>query len=261
MSLPGLVDVIIRTKNSEEKMKDCLDAIEKFVPVHNLIIVDGGSTDNTLDIIKRHALFGLTKLYIEPSLSLGESFFYGVEKSNTMFVASIDSDVVVREWWFKELYNKFDSLTGVVEGGTIEHLEMNCPFNGEKNRGYLINAVLRRDAVLSIKPEVLHVREDSYLFKKMNELGLAWLKTGVLLADHYSNPVRYRDGKSYISVRRYKTPKKVIIQAGNADRLIGDWKRIPKNLVNCFVAPVLLMSDLLREYIWYVYGFVRNKRR
>ena len=45
-----LIDVIIRTKNSEEFLKECLQSIYNEIQVRRIIIVDAGSTDKTLEI-------------------------------------------------------------------------------------------------------------------------------------------------------------------------------------------------------------------
>ena len=47
------VDVVVLTKNSERVLERCLNSIYKNLPVNRLIIVDGYSTDSTLEIIER----------------------------------------------------------------------------------------------------------------------------------------------------------------------------------------------------------------
>ena len=44
------IDVIVRTKNSQEFLKECLEAILSEIPIRRLIIVDAGSTDLTKEI-------------------------------------------------------------------------------------------------------------------------------------------------------------------------------------------------------------------
>ena len=45
------VDVVMLTKNSDRKLKECLESVYSNVPVARLIVVDGYSTDRTLQII------------------------------------------------------------------------------------------------------------------------------------------------------------------------------------------------------------------
>ena len=45
------IDVVMLTKNSEYMLKRSLSSIYENVPVRNLIVVDGFSTDRTLKIL------------------------------------------------------------------------------------------------------------------------------------------------------------------------------------------------------------------
>lgn len=47
------IDVVLLTKNSEHLLDKCLASIYENVPVKNLIVVDGFSTDATLEIVDR----------------------------------------------------------------------------------------------------------------------------------------------------------------------------------------------------------------
>src|SRR4030067_3186658 len=46
------VDVVLLTKNSEKRLRECLKSIYRNVPVTHLIVVDGYSTDKTLEIVR-----------------------------------------------------------------------------------------------------------------------------------------------------------------------------------------------------------------
>ena len=47
------VDVVIITKNSEHMLNECLRSVYENVPVNRLIVVDGHSTDKTLEIVHK----------------------------------------------------------------------------------------------------------------------------------------------------------------------------------------------------------------
>ena len=47
------VDVVLLTKNSQHLLNQCLNSIYKNVPLKNLIVIDGFSTDRTLQIIDK----------------------------------------------------------------------------------------------------------------------------------------------------------------------------------------------------------------
>ena len=48
----GAIDVAILTLNSERILRECIDSVYLNIPVKNLIIVDGFSTDSTEDIVQ-----------------------------------------------------------------------------------------------------------------------------------------------------------------------------------------------------------------
>ena len=50
------IDVVILTKNSLEPcLKDCLDSVYANIPVNRLLVVDGGSTDGTLNLVQEYS--------------------------------------------------------------------------------------------------------------------------------------------------------------------------------------------------------------
>ena len=47
------VDVVLLTMNSERKLEECIASVYQNVQVAQLIAVDGGSTDQTLEILNQ----------------------------------------------------------------------------------------------------------------------------------------------------------------------------------------------------------------
>jgi glycosyltransferase involved in cell wall biosynthesis len=48
----GLIDVAILTMNSGRMLRECIESVYNNLPVNNLIIIDGHSTDTTAEIVK-----------------------------------------------------------------------------------------------------------------------------------------------------------------------------------------------------------------
>jgi glycosyltransferase involved in cell wall biosynthesis len=46
--MDGPIDVVLLTKDSERKLRDCLASIYQNIPVASLLVVDGYSKDKTL---------------------------------------------------------------------------------------------------------------------------------------------------------------------------------------------------------------------
>ena len=83
-----LVDVILRTKNSEECLKKCLDSIVREIPIRKMIIVDHEYSDNFRNLSPLY----LADIYVKKMKKLGGThkiwFFNGQDE----WVVVIDSD-------------------------------------------------------------------------------------------------------------------------------------------------------------------------
>ena len=102
------ISVVIPTYNSEKFLLLCLQSInDQDYPKDKLeiIVVDGGSTDRTIDIAKG---FGVTKILHNP-LRTGEAGkALGVKAAKNEIIAFIDSDNILdRKDWFKCMVKPF----------------------------------------------------------------------------------------------------------------------------------------------------------
>jgi glycosyltransferase involved in cell wall biosynthesis len=167
------IDVIMLTKNSERVLRRCLGSIYENLPVGNLIVVDGNSTDSTLRILQEfHERYGnLVVLQDEGTRASARQKAIGYVKSDWfMFV---DSDVVLCEGWFAKARKLMSDDVGAIWGievwsilvgakflNLFERLTMKI-FDG---RGGTHDLLVRTKAVEDIAiPYYLHTYEDSYI--------------------------------------------------------------------------------------------------
>ena len=73
------ISVIIPTYNEELTIGKTLDAISRLVNVSELVIVDGGSTDRTLELAETHAKIKNTQIVSLPQPSRGNQLHAGAE--------------------------------------------------------------------------------------------------------------------------------------------------------------------------------------
>lgn len=91
------ISVVVLTKNSEKLLEDCLKSIVKNKP-SEIIIIDGGSTDRTLEISKKYT----NQIYHNVrGVGLGRQL--GAEKVNKDLIAYVDSDVILPEDFFNRM--------------------------------------------------------------------------------------------------------------------------------------------------------------
>ena len=92
------VDASIATKNSAKTIARCINAIYENIPVSRLIIVDGGSTDDTVAIAR-----ALGAHVILNKGLLGSVRYSQAQEASGEWIAIIDSDVYVYPSWWAEV--------------------------------------------------------------------------------------------------------------------------------------------------------------
>ena len=169
-----LVDVVVLTKNSERVLEKCLNSIYENIPVNHLIIIDGYSTDRTIEIVKRFQEKYGNLILIQERGTRGAARERGIKEVKTEWFMFVDSDVVLCDRWFEKAkkFLKEDDV-GAVWGVEVWY--------GMKNlrvlkfflwitrkifeiRGGTHDTLIRLEAVKDIKiPDELHVFEDAYI--------------------------------------------------------------------------------------------------
>ena len=92
------VDVVVLTKNSSITLSIVLKGIFEAIPVGELIVVDGGSSDDTLRIARKYG----AKIVREEG-KLGRARYRGALEVETDWFCFIDSDILLFPFWYKRL--------------------------------------------------------------------------------------------------------------------------------------------------------------
>ena len=167
------VDVVIITRNSERMLAECLKSVYVNVPVNRLIVVDGYSTDRTLEIVhdfhKKHG----NVLVIQDKGNRATARQKGIEQVKTEWFMFVDSDVVLCNDWFKKAEKHIGKDVGAVWGievwSTIQNQAILKIFLLVTRkifdlRGGTHDTLVRTDLVKDIEiPIILHVFEDTYI--------------------------------------------------------------------------------------------------
>ena len=167
------VDVVLLTKNSEKVLEKCLTSVYENVPVNQLIVVDGYSTDSTLDIISRfNSLYHNVRVTYDNG-TRATAREKGIHQVKTDWFMFIDSDVVVCKNWYQKALKHLNKDAGGVWGievwSTIQKEAMLKMFLRVTRkifdlRGGTHDTLIRTDLVKDIViPKNLHVFEDAYI--------------------------------------------------------------------------------------------------
>jgi len=167
------VDVVVITKNSEHMLNECLKSVYENVPVHRLIVVDGHSTDKTLEIVREFQKKYGNILLIQDRGNRATARQKGINQVKTEWFMFVDSDAVLCKDWFKKAEKHLGQNVGAVWGievwSTIQNpaiLKMFLLVTRKifDLRGGTHDTLVRTDLVKDIEiPKVLHVLEDAYI--------------------------------------------------------------------------------------------------
>ena len=167
------VDVVIITKNSERMLNECLKAVYNNVPLNHLIVVDGYSTDRTLEIVGEFQDKHRNVLVMQDRGTRATARQKGIDNVKTDWFMFVDSDAVLCKDWFKKaekhLVQNVGAVWGIEVWSTIKNPAILKVFLWITRRifdlrGGTHDTLIRTELVRDIKiPKVLHVFEDAYI--------------------------------------------------------------------------------------------------
>ncbi len=167
------VDVVIITKNSEHMLSECLKSVYKNVPVNRLIVVDGYSTDKTLEIVREFQKKHGNILMLQDRGTRATARQKGIDHVKTEWFMFVDSDAVLCKDWFKKAEKHLGQNVGAIWGievwSTIQNPVLLKTFLWITRkifdlRGGTHDTLIRTDLVKDIEiPKFLHVFEDAYI--------------------------------------------------------------------------------------------------
>jgi glycosyltransferase involved in cell wall biosynthesis len=177
------VDVVLLTKNSQHLLSRCLNSVYQNVPIKNLIVVDGYSTDRTLSILEKfNRRYG--NVYVHQMKgSRAKARTAGIHKVTSDWFVFVDSDVILSRGWFSKVKADLVAGVGAVWGVNIDLLpnikskrilkmQMHVARRCFKLRGGMHDTLILRRAVEGIRiPEELHTYEDAYIVRYIENRG------------------------------------------------------------------------------------------
>jgi len=197
------VDVVLLTKDSAHKLSNCLTSIYKNVPVKNLIVIDGFSTDGTLKILD-----GFNKVHRNVALfqvdgSRAKARTEGIRHVTTEWFLFVDSDVVLCKDWYKKAQADLTNGVAAVWGLNVDVIP-----NVTDKRVLLLQGILAREcfklrggthdtliltkAVAGIRiPEHLHTYEDAHVIRHIKDQGYKVCVASEAYCLHYKPPTSW----------------------------------------------------------------------
>jgi glycosyltransferase involved in cell wall biosynthesis len=197
------IDVVLLTKNSQHLLTRCLNSVFQNVPIKTLIVIDGYSTDGTVDILLRFKRkFGTVRIF-QMHGTRAKAREEGIRRVSTDWFLFVDSDAVLcRDWYSKVKQNLTDGV-GAVWGINFDVI----PNVKEKwfvlfqsllarqcfhLRGGTHDTLIRKKAVEDMHiPEELHAYEDHYILKYIRQKGYKVCVGDEIYCLHYKPPTNW----------------------------------------------------------------------
>jgi glycosyltransferase involved in cell wall biosynthesis len=194
---------VLLTKNSEHMLSKCLSSIYQNVPVKSLIVIDGFSTDHTLEILdKFNKKYGNISLF-QMEGSRAKARTEGIRHVSTEWFMFVDSDVVLCKDWCKKAQADLTRGVGAVWGLNIDVI----PNVKDKRilklqsliarqcfylRGGMHDTLILRKAVERIRiPEQLHAYEDAFIVQWIETHGYKVSVGSEVYCLHYKPPTNW----------------------------------------------------------------------
>jgi glycosyltransferase involved in cell wall biosynthesis len=198
------IDVVILTKNSEHLLDKCLSSVYQNVPVNDLIVIDGFSTDRTLKILDSFGRkFGNVKV-LHMNGSRARAREKGIAHVSTDWFMFVDSDVVLSKGWFKRAEETIKGNVGAIWGVNIDVIPnlVNKQFVNVQRliaqqcftlRGGTHDALIRRSLVEDIRiPEHLHTYEDAFILHWIKDKGYKTVVGENIYCLHFKPPENWK---------------------------------------------------------------------
>jgi glycosyltransferase involved in cell wall biosynthesis len=189
------VDVVVLTKNSEQVLEKCLNSIFRNVPVNRLIVVDGYSTDSTLETVEKFREKHGNVVLIKDRGTRGSARLKGIREVETEWFVFIDSDVILCDNWFSKAKTYVRNDVGAVWGTevwagmknpTVLKLFLRITRKIFEMRGGTHDLLVRYDTVEDIDiPRNLNMFEDAFIKNWIEKKGYKLIATYDPYCVHY----------------------------------------------------------------------------
>ncbi len=198
------IDVVMLTKNSEHLLEQSLSSIYRNVPIKQLIVVDGFSTDSTLKILDKfnHRYGNVSVISINGSRARAREA--GIKQVGTEWFMFVDSDVILSRDWFKKAKKNMVPNVGAIWGVNVDlipnvtykfflKLQNLIARQCFSLRGGMHDTLIRHEAVEDIKiPELLHTYEDAYIIDWIKEKNYKAVVDDEVYCLHFKPPKNWK---------------------------------------------------------------------
>ncbi|MCA9972827.1 MAG: glycosyltransferase [Anaerolineales bacterium] len=113
--------MIATVKNEGESLRPMLDSlIQQSRQPDEVVICDGGSTDETLDVLAAYAAWLPLKVIVEPGANISRGRNAAIAAAHGPIIAATDAGVVLSPYWLEEIVAPLEAGAAPVVSGWFE---------------------------------------------------------------------------------------------------------------------------------------------
>ncbi|MEM0313743.1 MAG: glycosyltransferase [Candidatus Bathyarchaeia archaeon] len=260
------VSIIVATLNNERTIGECLKSLfEQDYPADKLevIIIDGGSEDSTLEIARKYP----AKIIVRP-FNVPEAYNYVIKNLDSKVIGLVDADAKVEKLWLRKLLHylenpKVAGASGTIETWNNEAILPRCigydlkyrysRIKGHANRIATMNLLLKREVVEEIKGfnEKLPTQYDTEFGVRVTSRGYTFVLDPEAKCYHFNRPtwkeyfkqqLRYGENTLRLYIKR---PELI-----RGDAITDFWMNVQPALI--LLAVLFSVLGFIYSIMWYL---------
>jgi glycosyltransferase involved in cell wall biosynthesis len=225
------ISIVVPSFNQAAYLKDALDSIlSQRYPNLELIVIDGGSTDESVSILQSYSSF-LDYWCSEPDEGHGDAILKGFERSSGEIMAWLNSDDAYFSWSFAAVSNLFATFPNVewITGRGVVRNQEGLPLKEEHDRKNMFSYLVGDFGW--IQQESTFWRRSLWVRSK-NDISM-YVSKKLLMVDSIFWCIFFRSSRLY-----------------NADVFLGSYRqhldnRAHVNAVQCVAETRMLIKNIL----------------
>ena len=225
MSQPD-ISILMPVKDASSFLDQCIDSIlHQSLTNWELIAIDDGSTDNSLDILGDFEEKDLRiKVYNNPNEGIVPALAHGFEHANGKFITRMDADDIMPVNKLEKLYNLLAGRKNVVATGKVRYFSDRRVSDGYRRYESWINSVaedrsymtnLYRECVIASPNWMVHrscfendIQLRSLTYPEDYDMVFKWIEKGYEIesVDQITHLWREHESRTSRSSEHYQQP-------------------------------------------------------
>ncbi len=260
------VSVVLPIYNASGYLRECLDSIcKQTLKDIEIICVNDGSTDNSLQIIKEYAAKDIRIRYIDkPNGGYGQTMNCGMELARGEYIGIVEPDDFIKPEMYETLYKQAKKLNlDIIKADYYKFKTINGKYNFTKCRVFsgghynrVINCKNNKQLLysLTINPAGIFKKEflDRYHIKHNETPGASYQDNGFWLFTTYLASKIYFIDQAFYCYRQ-DNPEQSMKKTTNIQAIFTEYRLIEEKLKSINLENFYTQAFIYRQFLAFSY--------